>query len=201
MKACGSCNTWIPDEARTCPSCGREPGAAGPAGPPPPPPPSAGPSLPREEAAAAAREARRAIVSAEVRRLGLLYMVLGGIVLASVLLSFVNFATGEALRSVTGLRQQTGPELKEVWDGLEGLYESPLYLAFAHGLPFAMGVLLLYAGHGLRELRGRTPALVAAALMLVPSPHTGCCCCAAIPLGIYALVVLLREDTAAVMRG
>ena len=46
----------------------------------------------------------------------------------------------------------------------------------------------------LRNIEGRGPALVAAALLCVPCAG---CCCLNFPLGIYALVILTRADSEA----
>jgi hypothetical protein len=77
---------------------------------------------------------------------------------------------------------------------LSDLMLQPWYLAVIHAVPFLMGVFWVWAGSRLRNIEGRGPALVAAALLCLPCAG---CCCLNLPLGIYALVTLTRADSEA----
>jgi len=196
MRNCGACGTWIPNGAGSCPSCGRDPGRAA-APPPPAPPPAGGGGPPPEDRLLLARR----VAEARVRRLGVAFLVLGALVLLLVLLSFVQFATGEALRGIKEIREaEDDAFVQGMLRWFEDLYQEPWVLAVVHVVPFSLGALLVAAGNALRGLRGRALGIAAAIAAILFAPLTQACCCVAVPLGIYALVVLSRGDTEIVMR-
>jgi hypothetical protein len=141
-----------------------------------------------------------------VRLLGLLYMILGGLMLLAVAYSFVNVATGQADRALADIERQFGrqvdPRMREMLTWALDLARAPWYMAVNHLVPFALGVVYVWSGSRLRALRGRGPAMAAAILMLVMSPCEGqcCCCMVAMPLGVYALVTLTRGDVVTLLR-
>lgn len=193
MKACAKCGAYIPDESRFCPSCGAEQGVAAAAPPPGGPEPVEGP--PPEEAF------DRAAAEGRIRTLGILYIVAGGLLLLATLISFVGAATGETLRTLEEVGREN-PEFGELVERVKDLLLAPWFLTVEHLAPFSLGVFYVWTGIRLRDLRGRTAALVAAVLMVVlfPCQAGSCCCCVSVPLGVYALFLLTGAGAEAVLR-
>ncbi len=196
MKACPGCGTFVPDESRFCPSCGggQDAGAAAPAPPPGGVPAAGEPAPPGPTFDRAAAEGR-------VRVLGVLYMVMGGLVLASVGVSVLQFAMGDPGGDLElELERTPDPQVRDFLQRLSGILRSTALVAVLHLVPLSLGALYAWSGWRLWKFRGSTPALVAAVCMVVVSPCSGCCCLS-IPLGVYALFLLTRADTETVLRG
>jgi hypothetical protein len=65
-------------------------------------------------------------------------------------------------------------------------------------LSLIIGALVLVGGLSLLQRRSRSLGLMAAILAMVP---LSCCFLAGIPIGIWALVVLARDDVKAILSG
>ena len=190
MKACGSCGAWVPDDAATCPNCGRATGSAPAPAPVPattPAPSAPAPTTPPSEAG----DALRRQGEERLKVLGGLYIACGVFALVMVAWSFINHASGAAQKSFDEIQRNPGPIDPEVLRMLTRFLFEPWYLALTHALPFAMGVLWTWSGVRLRSFEGRGPALASAFLMILPCAG---CCCLNLPVGIYALVTLTRGD-------
>ncbi len=197
MKVCGSCGAWIPDDARSCPSCGTAPaGEAPPAGPGP----GAGPAPGPVPGAPQGPVFDRGATEKRIRTIGTLFAVMGVLTVLMVLWNFIQAATGQTLRSIEELEK--GPKLlpPEVVDTLKTLYQEPLYLAVSHAVPFALGAFWAWSGWRLRALQGRNAGIAASITLIALSPCSPCCCLS-IPLGVFGLVVLGRGDAALAMKG
>lgn len=55
------------------------------------------------------------------------------------------------------------------------------------------GAFLIYAGLQMKQLRGRTVAIIASVVAMIPC-LTSCCCLAGIPVGVWSLITLLNAD-------
>jgi hypothetical protein len=60
----------------------------------------------------------------------------------------------------------------------------------------AGAAFVIYAGMQMMKLRSRTLAFVASILVMIPC-FTSCCCLIGIPIGIWSLVVLNKQDVKA----
>ncbi len=192
MKECDGCRSWIPDDAGTCPSCGR---AAAPPVPPAPAAPGEAASPPQDPGSAELAAAIRARSAARVRTLGVLYIVHGALLVAMVAWSASQYAAGKTEEMFAELRRVWPADAPEFLDEAQAAAEHPAYLLASHFLPFALGGFLLWSGISLRGLHRRNAALVAAIALLALSPCQNCCCLAGIPLGIWALYVLTAGET------
>jgi len=168
VKVCGPCGAWIPDDAASCPNCGK--------GGKTEPPTAASPA------------------KARLRTLGALYMAAGWMTLGLVAMSFLQHATGATLEAFDRLESDPGPLAPSTIREMKDLLLQPWYLALTHAVPFLLGCLWVWSGSRLRALRGWTSAMAGAGLLLLPLPCSPCCCLL-MPLGIYAVIVLTREES------
>jgi hypothetical protein len=172
VKVCGPCGAWIPDDATDCPNCGK----GGKTEPPAPPSP----------------------VKGRLRTLGGLYMAAGFVTLGLVAMSFLQHASGATLEAFDRLERDPGPLQPSTIREMKDLVLRPWYLALTHSVPFLLGCYWVWAGGRLRDLRGWTSAMAGAALLLLPVPCSPCCCLL-MPLGIYAVIVLTRAESEAIL--
>jgi hypothetical protein len=63
-------------------------------------------------------------------------------------------------------------------------------------LALAISALVLWSGLQMRQLKGRGLAIAGAILAMIPC-FTGCCCVIGLPVGIWALVVLMNAEVKA----
>lgn len=73
-------------------------------------------------------------------------------------------------------------------------WSRPIQIAYVIATILALGssFVIAYGGMKMRLLAGYRWAMAAAVLSIVPI--TNCCCCAGLPIGIWALVVLFGSD-------
>lgn len=69
---------------------------------------------------------------------------------------------------------------------------------FAHVLGLAMSALVFFGAWQMRELRQYPLALIAAIVAMIPclSP----CCCIGLPIGIWALMVMMKPEVKSAFR-
>jgi hypothetical protein len=131
----------------------------------------------------------------------MLYIVMAGMLLAGVAVSYLLYATGAVAGSIErDLERAPDERTREMLLQLRELYAHTLAVGISHLVPLLLGGLYLWSGIQLRSLRGYVPAVISAILLTAGFLCTPCCCCVTTPLGIYALVVLTRADTEAVLR-
>lgn len=86
--------------------------------------------------------------------------------------------------------------MKETFQWLIDFQDSPLTL-IQQGIGFLLGVFVIIAGLQMRKLKGHGLALAAAIKTVTPCLS---CCCYGLPIGIWALVVLLNAEVRAAFR-
>ena len=67
-------------------------------------------------------------------------------------------------------------------------------------LALAVSGLILWSGLQMRQLKGRGLAIAGSILGMLPC-FTGCCCVIGLPVGIWALVVLMNNEVKAAFEG
>lgn len=111
-------------------------------------------------------------------------IVCGALGLAGVLFSLLSL-----LAPAPDLSQlPPGMEWVKTWTEMS---RGPIAIASA-GLNLAVGVLSIVAGLKMKRLTGHGLAVAAAILNIIPL--TNGCCCVGLPIGIWALVVLMNSQ-------
>jgi len=110
-----------------------------------------------------------------------------------------------ALLSVfQGASQQQVDQLREAFDqaGVDPATTEQVVSMLAGGnvvfslLAIAVSGLILWSGLQMRQLKGRGVAIASSILGMLPC-FTGCCCVVGLPVGIWALVVLMNNEVKA----
>lgn len=113
-------------------------------------------------------------------------------------------AASALLRAVQGATNEQVDQLRQAFDqaGIDPGTTENLVSALAGGnlvislLALAISALVLWSGLQMRQLKGRGLAIAGAILGMIPC-FTGCCCVIGLPVGIWALVVLMNAEVKA----
>lgn len=134
---------------------------------------------------------------------GIVFIVLGALTLIGSLYNLAkSFASRDAnMAEMEKAISQLPPEAAQFGEMLRSMMEfstGPLGLFFG-ALGIAAAVILLMGGVRMRQLRSYGLAMTAAILSVVGCLY-GCCCVATIPVGIWAIVVLMKPEVKAAFR-
>jgi hypothetical protein len=101
------------------------------------------------------------------------------------------FAQGamESLYKAAHVPDETLRQMQEMRAGM-------LFNVIVALIGVAGSAFVIYGGVQMMNLRGRTMAIVASILVMIPC-FTSCCCIVGIPVGIWALVVLFNDEVKA----
>ncbi len=94
------------------------------------------------------------------------------------------------------------PSLRSaVKEGLEAQAKRGLFLQLLYPLWMLAGnAFIVWGALQLRGLRNYPLAMAAAVLSAVPCVFNSCCCVASVPVGVFALAVLLKPEVKAAFR-
>lgn len=130
-------------------------------------------------------------IQAKVNIPAILLMVTGALILLtscfSIIRNIINMAAGTAGAAI----QQPGIDAKDaqviaMFSGVGGIIMAVLGIVFAG--------LIAFGGYKMKNLQGYGLAMTAAIIAVLPCNG---CCCLSIPVGIYALIVLMDAQVKA----
>ncbi|GAB5402718.1 MAG: hypothetical protein Aurels2KO_09490 [Aureliella sp.] len=132
-----------------------------------------------------------------LRLLGQLLTFIGGM---AVVLSAVNLSDSIANYRDPSLLEKRIPDLKKIFpddevfaeaiDQMVAWNETPFFICYA-AVCVGISIVILIGGWRVRQQRSYSLCIVSAVLVMLPVNLT---CCVGIPVGIWALVVLLNDD-------
>jgi hypothetical protein len=109
------------------------------------------------------------------------------------------FTAGQAER-LSELRKEAGAEMAEMFDAIEkvvSLSNGPI--AIVMGLvAIGLAVMTVVAGQRMKGFRSYGLAMAASILSCIPCANS--CCCLGLPIGIWAIVVLIDPQVKAAFR-
>lgn len=120
-------------------------------------------------------------------------IVVGALGAASALLGAVQGATNEQVDQLRQAFDQAGIDPGTTENLVSALAGGNLVISL---LALAISALVLWSGLQMRQLKGRGLAIAGAILAMIPC-FTGCCCVIGLPVGIWALVVLMNAEVKA----
>ncbi|MEY2805607.1 MAG: hypothetical protein ACK57N_07360 [Planctomycetia bacterium] len=120
-------------------------------------------------------------------------IVVGALGAASALLGAVQGATNEQVDQLRQAFDQAGIDPGTTENLVSALAGGNLVMSL---LALAISALVLWSGLQMRQLKGRGLAIAGAILAMIPC-FTGCCCVIGLPVGIWALVVLMNAEVKA----
>jgi hypothetical protein len=120
-------------------------------------------------------------------------IVVGALGAASALLGAVQGATNEQVDQLRQAFDQAGIDPGTTENLVSALAGGNLVMSL---LALAISALILWSGLQMRQLKGRGLAIAGAILGMIPC-FTGCCCVIGLPVGIWALVVLMNAEVKA----
>jgi hypothetical protein len=103
------------------------------------------------------------------------------------------FTAGQAER-MNDLRKEAGPEMAEMAEMIDAiekvvnLFNGPVSIVMGL-LAIALAVMTVVAGQRMKGFRSYSLAMTASILSCIPC--TNSCCCLGLPIGIWAIVVLI----------
>jgi hypothetical protein len=147
------------------------------------PPPD--PSLPPPRLEGTGREA--ALVKVKFPAIAMLVLAA-----LSILASIGSLFAMGAVRDFYAKLAEQNPDMQPLVDMMGGTY---LWISAVIGV--VINALILFGS--IRMMQGRSYgwAMSAAVLTLVGTVLSSCCCCLSLPIGIWALVVLLKDEVKA----
>jgi len=124
-------------------------------------------------------------------------IVVGALGAASALLRAVQGATNEQVDQLRQAFDQAGIDPGTTENLVSALAGGNLVISLVISLlALAISALVLWSGLQMRQLKGRGLAIAGAILGMIPC-FTGCCCVIGLPVGIWALVVLMNAEVKA----
>jgi len=117
-------------------------------------------------------------------------------------------AAGALAGAVQGATNQPVDQLRQAFDqaGMDPETTETFVSLLAGGnlvmslIALAVSGLILWSGLQMRQLKGRGLAIAGSILGMLPC-FTGCCCVIGLPVGIWALVVLMNNEVKAAFEG
>jgi hypothetical protein len=133
---------------------------------------------------------------------GILSSVLAffGIMMAALNMAGMNPLMNNQQQEMEKLKDQMGAEQAEFMDQINkfsALTSGPLGLV-SNGIVLAIGILTIVTSNRMKKFQGHTMSIVVSVLACIPC--TSGCCFVGIPIGIWAIVVLLDSNVKAAFR-
>jgi hypothetical protein len=112
----------------------------------------------------------------------------------------MNPFTQNQAKDMEQIRQQAGGEMADIFEMIEqvtSMTNGPVGLA-TNLIALIVAIPTIMAGSRMKNLRSHTLSLITAALACVPC--TSGCCCLGLPIGIWAIIVLVNPNVKAAFR-